>query len=212
MFNLETGTGNYFADGILVHNCHWLANPRAARTQAVLAWDPKKAIYQTGTPVVNGPTDAFCVAHKCAPGLLGRSLNDFRDRFVVSRAIKVNGRRVEIDVGYRHLDDVRRRLLSIGPRRTKADCLDLPPKIRHKLTCDLGRLQAHAYSDVLGIVAEELREAAKEHGGWRKIPKPTILGQLVRLQQVADGFWPDPDNPNLMHWDRDCGKIGRAHV
>jgi len=35
LWNLETSTGNYFADGYLVHNCHKLSDPKSKQTRAV---------------------------------------------------------------------------------------------------------------------------------------------------------------------------------
>lgn len=194
---------------LIADEAHSLKNPRALRSQAVLNCKPLKAIMQTGTPVINSPVDAYTLADFCAPGLLGRSLYDFKDRYVITRLIKVdivkNGRRVgkrevEVEQGYRNLEDVRRRLDAIGLRRRKHECLDLPPKIREGIYCEMTPKQQRAYQRATGSVADEVDRIIDEAGSYERANKSLILGQLVRLQQVASGFFPDPDNPTLLHW------------
>ena len=190
---------------LVCDEAHYLKSPRAARTKAVLSWKPARAILQTGTPVVNSPSDAYCMATFCEPGLLGRSIYDFRDRFVIVKKIHAGGRAFDKEVGYKNLDEASRRLLSIGLRRLKKDCLDLPPKVRTRRYCEMPPAQFEAYAMMLGLVGEDLRGLLDEHSG--KVPMPLVISQLVRLQQVADGFYPDPDNPERNIWIPDACKF-----
>jgi hypothetical protein len=205
LFNIETTTGNYFANGVLVHNCK---NPRAKRTKAVFGFKPARAIIQTGTPVVNTPSDAYCMATFCEPGLLGKSIFDFRDRFVVIKQIRAGGRAFDKEVGYKDIAEASRRLLSVGLRKLKRDCLDLPPKVRTRRYCEMSAAQYEAYAAMLGLVGDQLRQLQDEHPGH--LPMPAVLSQLVRLQQVADGFYPDPDHPERDIWIPDACKFEAA--
>lgn len=185
-----------------------LKNSRAQRTKAVLSWQPARAAMLTGTPVVNTPTDVFPIATFCEPGLLGRNIHEFRDRYVITKPIFRGRRRFDKEVGYRNLEDAQARLLSIGLRRLKKDCLDLPPKVRHRHYCEMGAAQLEAYARMLGLVGEELAALREEHGG--RIPLPLVVSQMVRLQQVTDGYYPDPDHPERLVWIEDAAKFAAA--
>ena len=191
---------------LVVDECHALKSPTAKRSKAIFSWNPKRAILQTGTPVVNSPSDIFNAAQFCEPGILGRSLHSFRDRYVVTKPIRVaGGRTVEKEVGYRNLDECQTRLLSIGIRRLKSDCLSLPPKIRHREYCEMSSQQFAAYARMCGMVADELRLQMEQHDG--KLPRSVVLSQMVRLQQVTDGYYPDPEHPGRFVWINDAAKF-----
>ncbi len=206
---------------LVADEAHLLKNPRAQRTKAVLGWEPARAIYQTGTPVQNSPTDIFPCAHACEPGLMGTSIHDFKRRFVIIRHVKARVQKpknkgekpkvirpaFDLEVGYRDMEDLRRRLAGISLRRTKDDCLDLPPKLRARRVCEMTPDQAQIYAQMQGEVKLEVLRLAEEAGGIMRIPRTSLLAQLVRLQQAADGFFPDPDSRRSLLWLDDVGKL-----
>ena len=54
-------------DYLIVDECHYVKNPGAKRTKAVLSIKAKKQIYMTGTPIVNRPKELWTVIHKLDP-------------------------------------------------------------------------------------------------------------------------------------------------
>jgi len=79
----------------------------------------------TGTPVAERPDDLWSQIHFLDDGaLLGRSY--WRFISIYADFVTVRGRRWI--KRYRHLDDLRNKVKSISIRRTKDQCLDLPPK------------------------------------------------------------------------------------
>lgn len=55
VYNIETETGNYFAEGVLVHNCHMLGNPegKGAKKLIALGGRVKYKLALSGTPARN---------------------------------------------------------------------------------------------------------------------------------------------------------------
>ena len=201
---------------LIIDEAHALRNPQAQRTKAIYSWNPARAIVQTGTPVVNTPADIWTGCDFCEKGLLGTSMYDFRKRFVRSKRVPpkvdpVTGKVVrpafDIDVGYNDIDEIRTRLASVGIRRTKEECLDLPEKVRQDRTCEMSPDQKRAYDGVRADAAGRVREMIADAGGLEQVNRGALLGQLVRLQQVADGFIPDADHEGVHLWFDDCGKF-----
>ena len=67
--NLTTGTKNFFADGVLVHNSHRIKDPTTRQTRA-LKWVAKKATFRyalTGTPVANNVVDLWSILNFIDP-------------------------------------------------------------------------------------------------------------------------------------------------
>lgn len=61
VYNIETGTGNYFAGGMLVHNCHKLSNRKSKTFKMAKTM---KALYRVGlsaTPAGNKPEGLYAV-------------------------------------------------------------------------------------------------------------------------------------------------------
>lgn len=63
VYNIETGTSNYFAGGFLVHNCHKAKSPGSKQTRALWAIgdDAKYRYALTGTPVQDNIEDLWAI-------------------------------------------------------------------------------------------------------------------------------------------------------
>lgn len=133
-------------DVLVVDECHYLKNPKAKRTKAVLGyWDAKakraipgieaaRRVFLTGTPIVNRPIELWPLLKALDPQGLGRGWKSYVERYCNGHQKKA-GRRGPIvwDVsGASNLPELQDRLReTLMVRRLKADVLtELPSKRR----------------------------------------------------------------------------------
>ena len=112
-----------------------IKNPAAKRTKIsyhyVLFAKYRRIL--TGSPVTKSPLDLFSQCNFLDPWLLDQSsYYSFRTRYAICRKIQVNGRQVEIVVGYRNLGELSDKIKPFSDRVLKDDCLDLPKKTYFK--------------------------------------------------------------------------------
>jgi hypothetical protein len=176
VYNLEIqDTHNYFANNILVSNCHMVKNPKAQRTKAVKAFCKGKrhVIALSGTPIINRPIEFFTALNILAPDTFNRYW-DYAQRYCDA---KHNGFGWDLS-GASNTDELHQRLDgNVMIRRLKADVLkDLPPKTRTTIPLTLGISE--------GIYTAALREAQV---AWQE-EKPDPLAditQISKLRQAA---------------------------
>jgi hypothetical protein len=175
LWNLETGTGNYFADGVLVHNCR---NKDAKQTRALLrvARHADTVVGASGTPVTRNTGDV----HPLLEAMDRRSWPD-RERLTNRFCEKTP-------------DDYGEKILGLNPlaapeffaclmrsmrRVAKADVLDqLPPKIYSVRRPVIPPEWEHAYRTMERDMLAELPD-----GG--ELPVMSTLAKLTRLSQLA---------------------------
>lgn len=130
VYNLEVeGNHNYFANGVLVGNCHNLKDPDSSQTRAVFGnasgeynWkrgkDPLPSIVSrcahvlclSGTPIVNRPLEAYTTSRAlCWDAIDYLSLDRFRERFNPQKQIMFAG-------GKRFTDEKIGRVKELGNR------------------------------------------------------------------------------------------------
>ena len=131
---------NYFAEGILVHNCK---NPTSQQGKALLSIQPKYAIPMSGTFLVNSPLDLY-VPLKWA-GFEQHSFYQYKQHYCVMGGF--NNQEV---ISYKNLDEIRAILDKVMLRRTKDEVLDLPPKIH---TTEYVEMTANQKSGLLFTLA-----------------------------------------------------------
>lgn len=126
-------------DLLVVDECHYLKNPKAKRTKAVLGFKKNRVVevepirarrrlMMTGTPICNRPIELWPLVHSLDPQGLGANFMKFARRYC-------NAHRGGFGwdfTGASHLDELQIKLrAAIMVRRLKADVLtDLPPKRR----------------------------------------------------------------------------------
>lgn len=154
VYNLQVeGHPSYvLSNGAVVHNCHYVKNPKAQRTKLLLGSRrkgsetpgvrAKRRVFMTGTPLLNKPIELFPLLESLEPGKW-----TFKDR--VRYCAGYQGRWGWDFSGAAHLDELQRRLrTSVMCRRLKSEVLtELPPKRRQII-----ELAANGDSD---LVAEE---------------------------------------------------------
>lgn len=102
---------------------------------------------------------------------------------------RTTGRTIEIVVGYRDLDKLHAMIQPISTRLTKEQAgLSLPPKLYTRRVFEMVPEQRRIYDQLR-------REFMVELDGGKLITAAIAMVRITRLQQVACGYLPDPDDP-----------------
>jgi SNF2 family DNA or RNA helicase len=193
---LSTKKGKQFAEKFL--NCHktlmaidestTIKNPGAARTKNIIALG-KDVLYKrilTGSPVTKSPLDLYTQCWFLDPWLLDQqSYYSFRTRYALMRKIMVNGRQIEIVVGYRNLGELSEKIKPFSHRVLKDDCLDLPSKTYMKRTIQLTEEQQKVY--------KQMKEIALATLNGKLTTTHNVITQLMRLHQITCGHFKSDD-------------------
>lgn len=158
-------------DFVIVDEFHSCKSPKAIRTKEVMALPCRHFIALTGTPILNRPSEAFTICHKCAPN--ERSFKSWWS--FVHRYCDAHQGRFGLDVsGNSNLHELRAKMQQFMIRRLKKDVLrDLPPKRRQiielpptnemKLVRDKETAQWKVHEEVLLKLAERRDQAKLLH-------------------------------------------------
>lgn len=179
---------------------HKLKSPTSQVSRAVRGLSPKMVMAMTGTPVANAPEDLWAQGNLVAPELFG-SYRAFEATYL--QTYSVGGRKGFTKVvGYKRLDDLARRLALVSVRRTKADCLDLPPKVYQSRQCVMSDTQAAAYAKAQDEMLLEIRDRDNH---WVQAHAIDINAMVTRLSQIADGY--GSAGAGEAYWYPNSGKL-----
>lgn len=135
----------------------------------------------TGTPIANGPLDAFAQFFFLDPRILGHfNFTSFKAEYAITGGFK--GKEI---IGYRNLDRLQARVASHSYRVLKSQCLDIPEKLYRVVELPPAPKMAEAYRALK-------EEAVLEHSAG-VIAVPLVLTRMLRLQQITSGFLPVHD-------------------
>jgi SNF2 family DNA or RNA helicase len=99
------------------------------------------------------------------------------------------GRTIEIVVGYRELDKLHEMIQPLSTRLTKEQAgLNLPPKLYQRLVFELVPEQRRVYDQLRKEYMVELDNGVL-------VTAALAMVRILRLQQVACGYLPNPDDP-----------------
>ena len=208
---LATKKGQTFIkDFVINSNCMLVVdestiikNPKAIRTKTILKL-AKHAKYRrilTGTPITQGPIDAFTQFTFLDETILGTSSwYAFRNRYSVMKEIQIKtkgrDRTIQIIDKYINLDELQHIIAPFSDRVLKTDCLDLPDKLYQKRYVSLSPKQSLLYKSFK-------KELLVEFQG-KQMSAPLALTKLLRLQQITGGFF-QPDTE--LKFDADLNPI-----
>ena len=165
-----------------------IKTPTTKRTKNIIALR-EMAKYRrilTGSPVTKSPLDLFSQCEFLDPWLLGHSSYwTFKARYAVTRKIQVQGRQVEIVVGYRNLGELSDKIKPFSKRVLKDDCLDLPKKTWMKHVVELTKDQKKVY--------KQMKEEAIAYLDGKVLSSATVMTQLMRLHQITCGHFTADD-------------------
>lgn len=140
---------------------------------AKLAMRSKKRIGLSGTPLPNGPLDAYGVFRCLDPSIFGSSFVAFRNKYA-----RMGGYLNKEVVGYKDMEDFQERYESITFRVTK-DVLDLPPLVHLKKTCTLSKSTMDVYKAMEKEMYLELEKG--------EVTAANAMVKALRLQQITSG-------------------------
>lgn len=158
---------NYFAEGVLVHNCK---NPTSQQGKGLLKLSASAQIAMTGTPLLNTPLDLY-VPLKWL-GYESHSFYAFKNHYCIMGGY--GGYQI---MGYQNTKELRDTLGEMMLRRLKEDVLDLPEKLYVNEYVEMSAEQEKIYDEILNDLRLNVDKIALS---------PNPLSQLIRLRQATD--------------------------
>lgn len=159
------------------------------RTKAILKMAPTATARRIATGLITprSPMDLFHQFAFLDWRILGyQSFYAFRARYAVMRRVDFGGRKFDMIVGFRNLEELQRKIAPYSYRVLKSDCLDLEPKTYESRDVELTEEQRKLY--------RELRDyATAELDNERYVTTTSVLTQITRLQQIACGYTRDDE-------------------
>lgn len=167
-------------DLVIVDESTTIKNGKTLRFKAIngLFSGAKYKLIMSGNPIPKGPEEIFSQYCFIDPGVYGDDFFDFRDRyFVVDEYNKVVGFK-----GHQEKEEFDKKLHDLSFRKTKQECLSLPPKVYEQRLIEMSGSQKKVY--------EQMRKTAKAFYADKFCSAPVLLSQIMRLSQIAGGFFP----------------------
>lgn len=163
---------------------------RAARTKALLslAEGAVARCIMSGAPITKGVEDLYAQLRILSPDILGHSsYSTFVARYCVTAPAYRGAPRGAVKItGYRNMEELIERVDAHTFRVTKAECLDLPPKLYTTREVELTPEQKTIYRQLKTALLTDLSEG--------RVSAPNAAVRLMRLQQVVCGHVPIVDD------------------
>jgi hypothetical protein len=174
--NIETGTGNYIANGLLVHNSHKIKSHSSVVSKhfGKLNRQSKKRVCLTGTPMSHSPLDVFGQFRFLNPAIFGYSFHQFKMRYSI-----LGGYKQKEVVAYKNMDELHRKFYSISQRVLKDDVLDLPEEVDENIEVILSPKTLKHYKELEKNFITEIESGV--------VTASNALVKLLRLQQLTGG-------------------------
>lgn len=164
-------------DCIICDESTRIKNPQAQCSKALHKLG-RSAAYRyilTGTPITQSAIDIYSQYKFLEPSIFGPSYYAFRNRYSV-----LGGYLNKQIIGYRHLEELEKKLFQTAIRFTKTECLDLPAKVYEVKQFDLSKEERTMYNDIKEKIFIELE--------GQQVSAPLIITKLMKLTQICSGF------------------------
>jgi len=176
---------------IVADESHGIKSFDAARTKAAheLGQKAVRKIIMTGTPTLGSPLDLYGQYKFLGDYFMPEGYFHFKQKYLVHSPYNKH-----VITGYKNLDILNKRTQFLSLRKTKEECLDLPPQTFVDVDYDLSRHQSVIYNQLIeqmgldvGLLIAQLGGAASDvMPSDTKLPHAAAL--LNKLMQVASGF------------------------
>lgn len=166
-----------------------IKNPKAGRTKAV--WElGKLAKFRrilTGSPITQSPLDLYAQFRFLDPDILGeKNFTAFKQQYAIVEKMNLGGRRFDKIVGFRGLDQLKRKIAGHSFRVTKEECLDLPEKVYTTREVELTTEQLRIYRELVD-------KAMVMFEPGKPLTAALAITQLLRVHQLICGHLPKGD-------------------
>ena len=173
----------------ILDESHKIKNPSAARTKFILKWAYFAAYRRiaTGTPLTQSVEDYYTQLKFLSPDILAQSSYwAFRNRYCLLQPIPGAPPGAMRVSGYRDLLDLRDRIEGSTYEVTKAQCLDLPPKIYRTREVELTSEQQRLYRQLKDLLLAEIEDGTI-------VTATLAITRMMKLQQVVNGHLTDEE-------------------
>lgn len=180
-------------DIVIADESHLIKEFKSNRTKAAFELTQKasRRLIMTGTPTVGNPLNLYGQFKFLADYFMPEPYHVYRKRFL--ETLPSNK---WIVTGYKNLDVLNSRTLFVSIRRTKHECLDLPPRTLVDIDYNLTKHQATIYNQLIEEMGIDVEMLVAMLGGAPAVkdalPPETTLAhgaaRLFKLMQVSSGF------------------------
>lgn len=163
---------------IVADESHNLRGPTTDRTKAALALASKahRRLILSGTPSLGNPLHLYGQLAFLAPYIPAKDQWTFRKHYL----IYAKGERKML-LGFKNLETLHDKVARVSIRKTKEECLDLPPRTIVDVYFDPSTEQRNMYNDIVSGALVELED------GSLYDPNHAAVA-LQKLLQVLSGF------------------------
>lgn len=191
--------------GLLLDEAHRIRNPQAkvCKSSLHVAAAVEWRLIMTGSPILQGAHDIWAQWYVVDLGItFGANNAQFRREFFDASPYDFH-----LDPKPGALEEIGKRIRKRGLRYTKADCLDLPPKIYETLEVEMSPEQKRAYKEMEAVLVARLSgdTSAKDYSAFfsfeeserdddedeKVVTAANQLAMILRLTQITSGFAPD---------------------
>ena len=166
---------------------------RSLCTKAALEISQKasRKIIMTGTPTLGSPMDLYGQFKFLGDCFMPENYIKYKNKF-----LRTAGPNSHVILGYKNLDLLNARTQFLSIRKTKEECLDLPPQTIVDVEFELTRHQSVLYNQLVAEMGVNLANLIATLGGAASItdalPPDSVLPHaatlLNKLLQVSSGF------------------------
>ena len=161
-------------DLVVIDECQNIKNPGTKIGSYCSKLNSRKRIAMSGTPISDGPLDAFGVYKFLDPGIFGNSYKRFESKY----AVVIDKKKYSIVAGYRNQEDFRN-CFDFLCLQVESDVLDLPSlsfsTINVEMPAKARQFYDEFHKEFVAYLDDEYMSA------------PNILTKLLRLQGLTTG-------------------------
>lgn len=167
---------------IAADESHNLNNMTADQTKAVLALSKQatRRYLMSGTPTLGDPRHLYPQMKFLSPAIIPEDWLQFSDMFLIRS--QWNKR---IVTGFKNIPILNERVNRVATRKTKEECLDLPPRSIIDVPVELTGAQKTLYNKLVEEMGADLKEFF-ENESVLSVQNAAVL--LNKLAQVTSGF------------------------
>jgi len=164
-------------DMAIVDESTTIKNRMAQRSKLVVKLFQKVPykIIMSGNPTPKSPDEIFSQYLFAEPGIFGTNYTKFRDEYFITDYFNKI-------IGYKEKEEFERKFHSIAFRKTKQECLDLPPKVYQAIHIPMHAEQQKIY--------DKMFKDAIAYYEDKTCAAPVVITKMLRLSQIAGGFFP----------------------